>query len=70
LIRSYTGQFPIVGPSWLAERSAGGADAGLALDPDFKIRRMIDGALVEKAEIPGAVGNRADGMRKAGLPEA
>jgi tetratricopeptide (TPR) repeat protein len=45
------------------------AATGLAIDPEFKIRRMIDGAPSKKPQFLAQWQIVLDGMRKAGLPE-
>jgi TolB-like protein/class 3 adenylate cyclase len=47
----------------------GAAAAGLAVDPDFRIRRMIEGAPSKKAPFLAQWAVVLHGMREAGLPE-
>lgn len=53
----------------LVEEARAAAAAGLAIDPSFKIRRMIDGAPSKKPKFLAQWELILDGMRKAGLPE-
>jgi len=52
----------------ISEAKAAAAD-GLASHPDFKIRRMIEGAPSKKPHFLEQWETVLDGMRKAGLPE-
>ncbi len=53
----------------LLEEARISAAAGLAVDPEFRIRRMIDGAPSKKPKFLAQWQVVLDGMRKAGLLE-
>jgi TolB-like protein/class 3 adenylate cyclase/tetratricopeptide (TPR) repeat protein len=53
----------------LLDEARAAAAAGLAIDPDFKIRRMIDPSPSKKPKFLTQWEVVLDGMRKAGLPE-
>ncbi len=51
------------------EEARAAAAAGLSIDPDFKIRRMRDGAPSRKQKFLEQWEPILEGMRHAGLPE-
>jgi len=53
----------------LLDEARAAATAGLAIDPNFRIRRMIEGAPSKKPKFLAQWEVILDGMRKAGLPE-
>jgi hypothetical protein len=53
----------------LLDEARATAAAGLAIDPDFRICRMIEGTPSKKPKFLAQWQIVIDGMRKAGLPE-